>query len=123
CRREFLVVDGCGSGRELDTGREPAVDHEPGGERDISLIVPVAVTDVADVPGTTGVEPPEHVAADGAVGCPGLQINTLRDRFPIHLIGGRVEVGPKTGHIDLDGSARGVPTKDMDDRDIRADAV
>ncbi|KAF5032069.1 hypothetical protein DSECCO2_621170 [anaerobic digester metagenome] len=67
-----------GAGGQLDAGGEAAVDHEPGGERYIGLVVlRKVVADGTDVAGAPGVEPAEGLAADGAVGRAGLDIDPL----------------------------------------------
>ncbi len=134
-RREVGVLDlkstikQCNSiGREFDTGGKAAVYHEPGGKRDIGLIVLLKViADGTDVAGTPGVEPPEGGnALDGAV----VRIPVNVDDLPggegsaVHLIGRHVEVRPKTGHPDLDGLPGCVPSEDVNDRGgIGTDAV
>ena len=127
-RCELVILDRCSAaaaGRECDTGGKIAVDHEPGGERDIGFVVLLElIADGTDVAGPPGVEAPERDALYGAIDR--ILFNTLDllwEGSPAQQIGRHIEIRPESGHVGLKGIPRGVAAEDVDDRGRGADVA
>src|SRR5512139_381657 len=114
CRCKVLIT--APGGRCRDPGRQPAIDHEPRGERDISLVGRITLPVFPDIGRLLGVETAERLAADRGIGLLFFDSNRCRDGCLPGLGGRDIEVRAETVDLEMVRLSLTIAPEDVDER-------